>query len=272
MNRSRWWEADRQAGQNHKETKLGQKHEQVLMSVDRAIWWWVAGEPGFKYGRLMSWWETGELMQSGGVERTRWNKLDSHTQRRTLDTREEGKKPGTLFKELYMNNNKPIIIWLMDLPDYSSGHVNSLMCYNIISWKIVLLWSDTVATAPLRLCVSFVIYFYTFISFIILSDLRKKRCRKWAGVQNRLWGCTHRPPLPSVLLANVQNLDNKLDDITAWSSSQRYGTATYSASPRHGFPLRSQTTPLNQPISFSRFWINRREEWYTNRGSGRLLL
>ena len=62
------------------------------MSVDRAIWWWLAGEPGFYYGRLMSWWGTGELMESGGgVEWTRWNELDSHTQRLTLDTREERK-------------------------------------------------------------------------------------------------------------------------------------------------------------------------------------
>ncbi len=43
---------------------------------------------------------------------------------------------------------------------------------------------------------------------------RKKHCGKHAGIRNRREKA-HSPPLPSILLANVQSLDNKMDDLRA---------------------------------------------------------
>lgn len=50
---------------------------------------------------------------------------------------------------------------------------------------------------------------------------KKKHRGKRAGVRNKLRTRAHRPPLPSILLANVQSLDNKLDDIRARVRYQR---------------------------------------------------
>lgn len=49
----------------------------------------------------------------------------------------------------------------------------------------------------------------------------KKRRGTRAGVQNRLRQQAHRAPLPSILLANVQSLENKLDDLRARVTFQR---------------------------------------------------
>ncbi|KAK1793016.1 hypothetical protein P4O66_001727 [Electrophorus voltai] len=46
-------------------------------------------------------------------------------------------------------------------------------------------------------------------------DARKRPRGKRAGVRNRLRDRAHRAPLLSILLANVQSLDNKLDDLQA---------------------------------------------------------
>ncbi len=43
---------------------------------------------------------------------------------------------------------------------------------------------------------------------------RKKHRGKHAGIRNRREKA-HSPPLPSILLANVQSLDNKMDDLRA---------------------------------------------------------
>ncbi|KAK1803662.1 hypothetical protein P4O66_021066, partial [Electrophorus voltai] len=50
---------------------------------------------------------------------------------------------------------------------------------------------------------------------------RKRPRGKRAGVRNRLRAQAHRAPLPSILLANVQSLDNKLDDLRARIKFQR---------------------------------------------------
>ncbi len=50
---------------------------------------------------------------------------------------------------------------------------------------------------------------------------RKKHRGKCAGIRNRLRKSAHSPPLPSILLANVQSLDNKMDDLRARKSFQR---------------------------------------------------
>ncbi len=49
----------------------------------------------------------------------------------------------------------------------------------------------------------------------------KKHCGRRAGIRNRLRKRAHSPPLPSILLANVQSLENKMDDLRARISLQR---------------------------------------------------
>ncbi len=49
----------------------------------------------------------------------------------------------------------------------------------------------------------------------------KKHHGKSAGICNRLRKRAHSPPLQSILLANVQSLDNKMDDLRARISFQR---------------------------------------------------
>ncbi len=49
---------------------------------------------------------------------------------------------------------------------------------------------------------------------------RKHRGRR-AGIRNRLRKRAHSPPLPSILLANVQSLENKMDDLRARTSFQQ---------------------------------------------------
>ncbi len=49
---------------------------------------------------------------------------------------------------------------------------------------------------------------------------RKHRGRR-AGIRNRLRKRAHSPPLPSILLATVQSLENKMDDLRARISFQR---------------------------------------------------
>ncbi len=48
----------------------------------------------------------------------------------------------------------------------------------------------------------------------------KKHRGKSAGIRNRLRKRAHSPPLLSILLANVQSLENKMDDLRAWISFQ----------------------------------------------------
>ncbi len=50
---------------------------------------------------------------------------------------------------------------------------------------------------------------------------RKKHCGKHTGICNKLRERAHSPPLPSILLANVQSLENKMDDLRARISFRR---------------------------------------------------
>ncbi len=50
---------------------------------------------------------------------------------------------------------------------------------------------------------------------------RKKHRGRRAGIRNRLRKRAHSPPLPSILLANVQSLENKMDDLRARIIFQR---------------------------------------------------
>ncbi len=50
---------------------------------------------------------------------------------------------------------------------------------------------------------------------------RRKHHGRRAGIRNRLRKRAHSPPLPSILLATVQSLENKMDDLRARISFQR---------------------------------------------------
>lgn len=52
-------------------------------------------------------------------------------------------------------------------------------------------------------------------------ELRKRRRGKRAGLHARLKAQATRPPLPSLLLANVRSLQNKMDEICTSVSIQR---------------------------------------------------
>ncbi len=55
----------------------------------------------------------------------------------------------------------------------------------------------------------------------VAKSRRRRRRRKRAGVLVRLRRRAFRPPLPTILLANVQSLDNKLCELRARISYQR---------------------------------------------------
>ncbi len=50
---------------------------------------------------------------------------------------------------------------------------------------------------------------------------RRKHRGRCAGIRNRLRKRAHSPPLPSILLANVQSLENKMDNLRVRISFQR---------------------------------------------------
>lgn len=122
----------------------------------------------------------------------------------------------------------------------------------IFSLKLSILRPDAIMIYPLRLCSLFVIYVvflccFTSPSFALLnktsvqfwrsglilltsfveiylipppgwkrsSKKKKETQRETWRVCNKLRMGAYRPPLPSILLANVQAMDNKLDDIRA---------------------------------------------------------
>ncbi len=100
---------------------------------------------------------------------------------------------------------------------------------------VALLSSVTCELALLRIVLlcGFFTYFFTslFDTCIVCNELnndylnnrrrRKKHCGRRAGIRNRLRQRAHSPPLPSILLANVQSLENKMDDLRARISFQR---------------------------------------------------
>ncbi len=55
----------------------------------------------------------------------------------------------------------------------------------------------------------------------VVQSRKRRRRRKRAGVLVRLRRRAFRPPLPTILLANVQSLDNKLCELRARISYQR---------------------------------------------------
>ncbi len=74
---------------------------------------------------------------------------------------------------------------------------------------------------------------------------RRRKRGKRAGVLVRLRRRPLRPPLPTILLANVQSLDNKLCELRARISyiNEKQGTAALFASQKHGCLQWFQTQP-----------------------------
>jgi hypothetical protein len=76
------------------------------------------------------------------------------------------------------------------------------------------------------------------IELIPKADPKHLRRRRgiWSGLQVRHRRRTHHPPLQSILLANVQSLDNKVDQLRERISIQRHirDCNTYSVSQKHG--------------------------------------
>ncbi len=71
---------------------------------------------------------------------------------------------------------------------------------------------------------------------------RKKHRGRRAGIRDRLRNKAHSPPLPSILLANVQSLENKMDDLRARTSFHgTLGTVTSFVCLKHGSLPRSRT-------------------------------
>ncbi len=89
--------------------------------------------------------------------------------------------------------------------------------------------------------------------FVWVAQPRKhRRCRKRgkrAGVLVRLRRRAFRPPLPTILLANVQSLDNKLCELRARISYQRETRDCYVfASQKPGCLLWFQTQPSSSRL------------------------
>lgn len=53
------------------------------------------------------------------------------------------------------------------------------------------------------------------------KNRKKNHCGKRAGIRHRQRANAHHPRLPSIPLANIQSLINKLDNIRAWLHYQR---------------------------------------------------
>ncbi len=89
--------------------------------------------------------------------------------------------------------------------------------------------------------------------FVWVAKSRKRRRRergKRAGFLIRLRRRAFRPPLPTILLANVQSLDNKLCELRARISYQReQGTAVLFASQKPGCLPLFQTQPSSSRAS-----------------------
>ncbi len=86
----------------------------------------------------------------------------------------------------------------------------------------------------------------------VAKSTRHRRRRKRgirAGVLVRLRRRAFRPPLPTILLANVQSLDNKLCELRARISYEKQGTAVLFASQKPGCLLWFQTQPSSSRAS-----------------------
>ncbi len=74
-----------------------------------------------------------------------------------------------------------------------------------------------------------------------VAEKREKR----TGVLIRLRRCAFRPPLPTILLTNVQSLDNKLCELRASHTNEKQVTAVLFASQKPGCLQWFQTQPLS---------------------------
>lgn len=108
-------------------------------------------------------------------------------------------------------------------------------------WNAVIFLPLVMSTSFINVCLFFIFTLLETVSFIFVpftkkeslqdesSDLKgpwwQKRRRyscQWGWVQNRLHAKAHHPPLPRILLANVQLIDNKLGNIRVSTRYQLY--------------------------------------------------
>jgi hypothetical protein len=67
---------------------------------------------------------------------------------------------------------------------------------------------------------------------------RQRRRGTQSGRRGRLRRRAHHRPLPSILLANVQSLYNKVDELRrGFLSRETSGIVTYSVSRKHGYTV-----------------------------------
>ncbi len=98
---------------------------------------------------------------------------------------------------------------------------------------------------------------------------RKKHCGKRAKIRNRLRERAYSPPLPSILLANVQSLENKMDDLRASISFQRdirdYNILCLSET---WLTPSVPDTAVRPSDNFSVLWMDRTAEAGKTKGGG----
>ncbi len=98
---------------------------------------------------------------------------------------------------------------------------------------------------------------------------RRKHHGKRAGIRNRLRKRAHSPPLPSILLANVQSLENKMDDLRARISFQRdIRDCNIFCLTETWLTPSVPDTAVTPSDNFSVLWMDRTAEAGKNKGGG----
>ncbi len=98
---------------------------------------------------------------------------------------------------------------------------------------------------------------------------RKKHSGKCVGIRNRLRERAHSPPLPSILLANVQSLENKMDELRARISFQwDIRDCNLFCLTETWLTPSVPDTAVTPSDNFSVFWMDRTAEAGKNKGGG----
>ncbi len=110
----------------------------------------------------------------------------------------------SIFTSLFTRVTSAMIMYdkrtLLDIGQRYTNLIQDTL-YTDPAWPLEILWSTEADKGRLN-----------------NTRRRKKHRRKHAGIRRKR---AHSPPLPSILLANVQSLDNKMDDLRARISFQR---------------------------------------------------
>ncbi len=97
----------------------------------------------------------------------------------------------------------------------------------------------------------------------------KKHRGKRTGIRNRLRKKAHSPPLPSVLLTNVQSLENKMDDLRARISFQQdISDCNILCLTEIWLTPSAPDTAVTPSDNFSVLWMDRTAEANKTKGGG----